>query len=573
MTVTVRAWPDRYRCRSYRNLRSSRMTAYLQGARHRAGEVFGMPLRTRDPHDGQHARDSPPQGSSNPAVQQRDRRRAVHQSREGRVTRLGTASLSYADSAWGTLRHIASRIKESNLWTMPPASRAWILASISFAVGWTVVAGAWHPQLDGMAFLRFAVLVGCGVVYHLRTRAAEERRRAAVRRANREHVDQTSIFFFTAALILPLSFAVAIVLVLRTLRFRIAHTPLHRYAFSTAAIALSVLGVHAIGQASDLWDEFTGHLSRSTNDVFAMPAVLAMTAAVGWYFAAQAVVVGVARGLVLGGVARRERRRARRKPGPARAPRTRNHWNARALLGDWPTNRFILVTLLIAVLVALASAYSVFVLVVGSTVAVFATRSERERRETKNTSLYDGLTGLLRREQFEIAAALICDADVGRGRSTALLYLDIDDFKGCNTRLGQYGGDKVLRELAKAINNSARREDVVGRWGGEEFVVVLPGTDAEGALRVAERIRVAFGRTSIHADDPAGGRAIVINERRVVGEGLTVSIGVAVASEHGHSVEALQKRASVAMQQAKAGGKNQVVLAAGRRPRDRVTVG
>ncbi|MEU0529226.1 GGDEF domain-containing protein [Amycolatopsis tolypomycina] len=435
------------------------------------------------------------------------------------------------------------------------------------ACGWAVLDTLRLPGVEALAWLQLVVLAGCSIAYHQRTRAAEERRRGTLRRANREHVDQTSIFFFPAALILPAPLAIVIVVLLRALRYRIAHTPLHRYAFTTAAIVLSVLGVHTIAEVTPLGAELAGHLPLRGGNVVATLAVVPLIgAAIGWYFAAQAAIVGIARGLVVGGTARRTRRAARIKPGARRAPRTRAHWNAAALLGDWATNRFILITLLLASLVALATAFSVFMLLAAAAVAIAATRSERELRERTTTSLYDDMTGLLRRAQFELAATLKLEADAARGRATALLFADVDDFKGWNTRLGHDGGDQVLCELAKTLKAIARRDDVIGRWGGEEFVLALPDADADAALATAERLRDTFSRIRITADDPVGGGELVINDKRVPGEGFTVSIGVAISPQHGGSIDVLKTRASIAMQQAKKDGKNRVVLASGGAP-------
>lgn len=130
------------------------------------------------------------------------------------------------------------------------------------------------------------------------------------------------------------------------------------------------------------------------------------------------------------------------------------------------------------------------------------------------------------------------------GHQLALLLLDADRFKSVNDRYGHAVGDVVLRELAARLRERVRREDVVGRWGGEEFVVALPETTPAGAAAVAESLRAAIAGTAIEA----GGDALDI----------TVSIGVAAWT--GAALDDLVADADRALYAAKAGGRDRVVL-------------
>jgi two-component system cell cycle response regulator len=131
------------------------------------------------------------------------------------------------------------------------------------------------------------------------------------------------------------------------------------------------------------------------------------------------------------------------------------------------------------------------------------------------------------------------------GHQLALLIIDADRFKVVNDRHGHAVGDIVLRELAARLRERVRREDVVGRWGGEEFVVALPETTPDGAAAVAESLREAIALTPIES-----------------GEGLrlevTVSIGVAAWT--GQELQDLVDRADRALYAAKAAGRDRVVL-------------
>jgi len=124
------------------------------------------------------------------------------------------------------------------------------------------------------------------------------------------------------------------------------------------------------------------------------------------------------------------------------------------------------------------------------------------------------------------------------------LLVDVDHFKRVNDSHGHLIGDEVLRTLAAELRQQVRESDVVGRFGGEEFTVLLPRTDAAGAYGIAERLRTSAGRLSVA---PADAR---IN--------VTVSIGVAVLGQHGKDLFELLAAADVALYRAKDAGRDQV---------------
>src|SRR6266513_5722287 len=128
--------------------------------------------------------------------------------------------------------------------------------------------------------------------------------------------------------------------------------------------------------------------------------------------------------------------------------------------------------------------------------------------------------------------------------------LDLDDFKSVNDRFGHPVGDSVLGEFAETLRECVREIDLPSRWGGEEFGVVLPGTDLEGATRLAERARTAFEQRTILAPD--GTRIHV-----------TVSFGVAAFPEAADAAN-LVAASDGALYEAKRAGKNRVVTAAPR---------
>ena len=151
---------------------------------------------------------------------------------------------------------------------------------------------------------------------------------------------------------------------------------------------------------------------------------------------------------------------------------------------------------------------------------------------------FDSLTGLLQRAAF--AAELERELDAARRYATSLslAFIDIDRFKLINDRAGHQTGDEVLAGCARLLAACSRTCDHVGRWGGEEFVVLMPNTDEAGALRFAERFQVNLGTSGITL--PAGMAP------------LSVSIGVATAGGDDETAERLIARADQAMYRAKA---------------------
>jgi len=179
--------------------------------------------------------------------------------------------------------------------------------------------------------------------------------------------------------------------------------------------------------------------------------------------------------------------------------------------------------------------------------AVVALDNARLHRIVERQALVDGLTGLANRRQCEETL----EDELARverfGGSLAVVVADLDWFKDINDRHGHPAGDTVLREFAVLLEETVRDVDLAGRWGGEEFVLVLPGTDVAGGAQLAERIRVALaGRTVLAVD----GSPIPV----------TASFGVA-AIPPAKTASELFAAADAAMYQAKRAGKNRVEAA------------
>jgi len=176
--------------------------------------------------------------------------------------------------------------------------------------------------------------------------------------------------------------------------------------------------------------------------------------------------------------------------------------------------------------------------------AAVALQNARLQATVERQALVDGLTGIANRRQCEDALAQeIARADRLNAPFT-LVIADLDDFKPINDRHGHAVGDDVLREFASVLRLTLREADLAGRWGGEEFVLLLPGTDAEGGAQLAERVRTALGERTFHGREGAV-------------FGVTCSFGVAQFRPGGSERE-LFAQADRALYEAKRHGKNRV---------------
>jgi diguanylate cyclase (GGDEF)-like protein len=188
--------------------------------------------------------------------------------------------------------------------------------------------------------------------------------------------------------------------------------------------------------------------------------------------------------------------------------------------------------------------------VAGLAIILLFVRLQRQRaqlsglnHELARLAAVDPLTGLRNRRAIEQHLADSLSAARRHGVPLSLLIIDVDHFKTFNDTLGHQQGDAVLADVARVLDDALRAEDAIGRWGGEEFLVVLPSTDEEGALKVTERLRAALA-----ADQPEAARAHRLP--------VTITIGLA---EWGHEpLGELLSRADSALYLGKGAGRDTV---------------
>ncbi|WP_272929825.1 GGDEF domain-containing protein [Xanthomonas graminis] len=188
-----------------------------------------------------------------------------------------------------------------------------------------------------------------------------------------------------------------------------------------------------------------------------------------------------------------------------------------------------------------AGAFEALVLSLG--LAERSTSLRRDRDQARQLADLDPLTGLLNRRAWYERVTALKQGARRRRQPLALMFLDVDHFKRLNDRYGHRAGDDGLRALAQALHEELRGDDLIGRYGGEEFVIALPGIDAAQATPIAERIRERFRAQA----------ALAFPELQP-----TVSIGV-VQLRPGDDANGLVQRADEALYAAKSGGRNRVV--------------
>jgi diguanylate cyclase (GGDEF)-like protein len=170
-------------------------------------------------------------------------------------------------------------------------------------------------------------------------------------------------------------------------------------------------------------------------------------------------------------------------------------------------------------------------------------------RETLRTqAIRDPLTGLFNRRYMEESLEREFRRATRKESPLAILMVDIDYFKRLNDSYGHEAGDAVLRELARIFQSQLRSEDIASRFGGEEFVLILPETDIGAAVECAERLRQA-----VHG--------MQMQHYGQVLEGISLSMGLACCPQHGKTVDALMRAVDAALYRAKENGRNRLEMA------------
>ncbi|WP_329255495.1 MULTISPECIES: GGDEF domain-containing protein [Actinoallomurus] len=375
-------------------------------------------------------------------------------------------------------------------------------------IGMLAARTEWRPA----ALLTFAALMGAGAL------CIEASRRLGMPAGIGR--DLLSAWWLPVALLLPPVYALLIPIPMQALlQLRVRRTLLHRRAIVSAAHGLAGATASAAFHLV-----VPDPLQAGTRWLVDLEAVLpAMVACAVLFTVINTAIVAVA--------------------AHSSAPGCRWHEHLR--------NREHLVLdvveLCLGVLVTIACALSPALILVALPPVMLLQRSLMHQ-QLQAAARTDAKTGLLNAAAWQREA----DTEIARanrtGESLALLLIDIDHFKRVNDAHGHLAGDQVLIGVAGTLVSQLREYDVVGRFGGEEFVVLLPGADILEGCRVAERLRNRVRRLSVPADDES--------------VTVTVSVGVALFRTHGQDLLELLASADLALYRAKKSGRDRICLPA-----------
>jgi diguanylate cyclase (GGDEF)-like protein len=413
-----------------------------------------------------------------------------------------------------SIRRRCIQVRAWSIWELP----GWLVAYIVIVVladAALLGLGARTVTIHARDFELFAGLLACSAATVELTRRAGENTGMVK--------DVYATWELPAAILLPLAYVPVLPIVrLALTQWRVARAPLHRRAFTAAAIGLSYVAAAHVFHV--LIRQVPGAASDPAGHALAWMLVVAACAAVQWAINQALVWTAI--------------------KGSNPAVRFRDAQFAREpMYND-------VAELCVAVLVTFCVACSMIALVFAFPFITLLQRSLRHARLLQDSRV-DAKTGLLNAATWERQATTEVARAVRTGTALAIALLDMDKFKAINDTHGHLVGDQVLKEIARTLGSLLRDYDLAGRFGGEEFALVLPQTRAVDAMRIAERIRSNIAGLSIIAPGSAGGERVQV----------TVSIGVAALdSGTKRKFDELMAMADAALYRAKACGRDQVQM-------------
>jgi diguanylate cyclase (GGDEF)-like protein len=418
------------------------------------------------------------------------------------------------------VREHAHAVRKWPLWRLPRWLVAFIMATTAvygLAIALAVAAEPGHESLHNL-WLCGALLLCTALTVELTKRSGEN---AGLIK------DVYAVWELPVAILLPPIYALLVPAVRLTLtQLRVRHVPLHRRVFTTAVIGLSYASASMVFHG--LTGQGFGVAAQPGPNATLWILVVAIAAITQWIVNTSLLFPAI--------------------KGADPTVSIRELYLARERVQN------DIAELCVAVLVTLGVAVSPLTLVLAFPFVTLLQRSFRHV-QLVNASRVDTKTGLLNAGTWEREAATEVARAVRTHTSLAVALIDIDHFKAVNDSFGHLAGDRALRTVARALPIFLREYDLVGRFGGEEFALLLPQAKALDAYRIAERIRTHIGSMPITVSDDAD----------AVSVRLSISIGVAVVGARWDSSGAAQltellAAADGALYQAKRNGRNQVCV-------------
>ena len=399
------------------------------------------------------------------------------------------------------------------IWTL----QNWLLAFVIVVVladavvlGLAASSVTFHPR----QLLLFAGLLACSAATVELTRRVGENAGMVK--------DVYATWELPAALLLPLVYVPLLPIVRMALtQWRIKRAPAYRRVFSAAVVGLSyvaaALTFHGLIRLAP------GAAAHPASHALAWMLVAAACAAVQWTINQVLIQPAIKAS----------------NPGV----RVRDQFAREPMYND-------VTELCVAVIVTFCVASSMIALLFAFPFITLLQRSLRHARLVQDSRV-DAKTGLLNAAIWELQATTELTRAVRTKTALAIALLDIDRFKVVNDTYGHLVGDQVLKEIARTLTGQLRDYDLAGRFGGEEFSLLLPQTRSVDAIRIAERIRSNIAALSIIAPGAIGGERVHV----------TVSIGVAALdSGTDRTYSQLMSAADAALYRAKGGGRDQVQM-------------
>jgi diguanylate cyclase (GGDEF)-like protein len=401
------------------------------------------------------------------------------------------------------------------LWSLPRWLTAFIIAAVALNLAAVCIAAAYFTSVTEKDLGLFAVLLVCMLL------AVELSRKGGEQGGVWK--DVLGVWELPVAILLPPLFALIVPIARVTMtQLRVRRGPLHRRVFTGAALSLSygAASVTFHGLSGLLPQDSGGSLVRST----AWTCLVLLSALVKWALNKAMVMTAV------------------------KGANPTENIRARMLAGEKLYNDAA--EICVGVLVTYGVAGNPLLALVALPVVTLLQRSLAHVQLVID-SRADSKTGLLNAATWERESTAEIARAVRTRTPMAVALLDIDRFKAINDTYGHLVGDQVIKELARTLDGMLRDYDLAGRFGGEEFSLLLPQTRAVDALRIAERVRASIAGMSIIAPGATGGERVQV----------TVSIGVA-ALDSGSKREyaELMAAADAALYRAKADGRDQVQM-------------
>ena len=408
------------------------------------------------------------------------------------------------------------------LWALPGRWIAYAVLVEAIALV-AALASVSRGGITDVALIRFAVLLALGMVQAELSRRIERDRRQM---SGSTHINMTSIWLIPAVLMLPPQLVALLCVALYThmwLRIwqHLRNVSLHRTVFGASAAVVACLAASTVAGTP-----LTDRLPEWSWSVTLACLLGGLT-----FELVDALLLAMSINL-----------------------RAQGNTPLTELFGTWDDNALELTTLCLGGLTALTMVYQPLFTVLLFCPVVVLHRSVLVK-ELEAAATIDVKTGLLNAVTWHhVATQELARSKQDRHATVGVLMVDLDHFKRVNVTYGHLAGDAVLKSVATAVKGQVRADDAVGRFGGEEFVVLLPGVDDAGALVVAERIRKTVGALYVIA--PQDGVPIA---------GLSCSIGVAVQHSSDTTMERLLLAADTAVYRAKRTGRNRVVATVDKR--------